>query len=613
MDFSVHRIAGYFKTQFPAHVADNILQKFAFTYFLYRNFCDKRESQHFEKVTFDVIERIKKGEEVRSLYKTFSEIADKEVYKISYSPFQNKEELIEAVRSAHDDYYFYSNNYKSPDGMQISLMLDDLSSDELLQILDCTFEGSIYDESTPESVALLAMRARNTYDKTNISFLDMCSSTGSLLLKYGYVFKKVDGVEINTDNIMLAKMRLYARCIQGDIRNNSCFIDSYLANSNGYKYDFVFSEFPWGLLYHKDIELTETMKRCNGKRLPIEKPINADYYFISAILNYLKPNGIGAFVVPLSTLSNLSDIKVREALIKSGYIKEIIALPSKIFNRTNVSTALVLVGLNPTEKIALFDGTSYFTQKDRTHNAIDVHRLLNDFEEQKRNGTCFFDYDDFSKHDFCLSPVMYVNDIKKVIPDATELSETAEIFTGWQVTSAKLEEIHKTDGSGIRLLQMSNVENGVISSELQKYDIPENTIQKFRLESGDVVISTKSLKVKSAVFDGYTNEPVVASGSIMVIRPKTNVLDPYFLAAFFESDLGKQTIQLYQTGSVIPNLSINNVKKIPIPLLKYEKQVEIGKAYRDLRDLIISERQRLSSLEKKVKNMLDELWNKREE
>ena len=149
-------------------------------------------------------------------------------------------------------------------------------------------------------------------------------------------------------------------------------------------------------------------------------------------------------------------------------------------------------------------------------------------------------------------------------------------------------------------------------SKLEKYDIPENTIEKFKVQKGDVVISTKSLRVKSAVVDIESSEPIVAAGSIMVIRPKDKKLDPYYLVAFFESDLGKQVLEMYQTGNIIPNLSINNVKKIPIPGLLYEEQVRVGTEYRDLRDLIASEKLRLKSLEAKANKILDNLWDKKE-
>ena len=583
------------------------MRKFAFTYFLYRQFNKSIQSEHFEVVTFKVIEKIKTGE-------LYNAILDGEKNVISYKPFKNKEELIAAVRSAHDDFYFFSNSYfKNPDGMQISLLFDDLNNDELLEILNEQFAKSMYDETVPGTVADFALLEGKEYLKNNQKFFNMGCSNGSLILKYQDEFETLNGVDINQENVEIAKMRMYANLISGEIRQADSFKDAVQARLANETYDFVFGKFPWRINYSKDTDAIKWMQKANNSVLPLDVRSTSDFYFISAMFNYMSCDSVGVAVVPLSTLSNISDYEVRKTMVQKGYLREIISLPAKIFDHTDISTALIIFGKKPVKKIAFFDASSFYKPKDRVKGEINVSALVDEFKKAKENETCYFDEESIKQHEYSLSPSLYLHDIKEIIPNGTDLCDVAEIFTGWQVSSAKLEEIHKTDGGGVQLVQMSNVEDGTIKSKLERYDVPIKSAEKFSVQKGDVVISTKSLKVKSAVIDLDTDEPIIASGSIMVLRPKKGVLDPYFLVSYFESDLGKQAIRLYQTGSVIPNLSINNVKKIPIPLLSYEKQVEIGKVYKDLRDLIISEKQRLESLEKKVSKMLDNLWDKEEE
>lgn len=606
---NISRINSYFKAQLPASVAEDVLRKLAFTYYLYKKILGECPSEDLDTTVHYLAS-------VLSDEKKLSEASQRQSYNPYYTYhalfgnkiFESKGELIDAVESGLKDFYFYCNKV---DSMQVSIILSDLTEEELLAVLNNQFEGSIRDDSTPESVVSLVLALANSHLKEKRRFIDMTCSSGSFLLKAAKEFKFVEGVEINKENALIAKMRLFANVILGEVRNCNCFEDSWHHQTAPVKSDLVFAEFPWKMIV-KDHYQKEIMLNCNANRFILGPTSTTDYFFMSAMMNYLNEDGIAVTVVPLSTLSNLSDSRVREHMVRRGFVKEVIALPSNIFGRTNVATALVVFGLKKNDRVAFFDGSSYFKQEKRWINVIDVERLLADFSKAKEQNMCFFGIEELAKHDYSFSPLHYLNKVENIIPEAAELASAAEIFTGWQVPSAKLETIHKTDGTGVQLLQMSNVENGIISTKLERYDIPQTTIEKFKVEKGDVVISTKSLRVKSAVVDIDTDEPVVASGSIMVIRPKVGILDPYYLVAYFESDLGKQALELYQTGSVIPNLSINNVKKLPIPLLDYSRQLKIGSEYRDLRDLIISERRRLKALEDKANGILDNLWDSKE-
>lgn len=604
------KVSSYLRGQLPASVSEDIIRKLSFTYFIYKELLGQ-PSGDLEQTVEELVHALTAVEGIKSLNVEKPDHVSFQALN-HFGVFGSREEFVSALRSGFEDYVFFANggSYKM-DSMQISLVFGDLTKEELLELLNAPFKGSLREDSTPISVTELVMKLSKIYLSDNTSVLDMTCSSGAFLLQAAKHFKFVEGIEINKDNALIAKMRLFANFIQGEIRNANCFEDSWKHQVSRHKCDFVFAEFPWKMIV-KDYHQKEIMMNCNANRFMLMPNSTTDYFFMSAMMNYLKEDGVAITIVPLSTLSNLSDSQVRRHMVERGFVREVIALPSNIFGRTSIATAVVVLGLQPVEKVVFFDGSQYFKQENRTINVVDVNPLLSALAKAKENGTCFFNIKDMEKHDYSFSPLHYLNKVENIIPNAAELINAADIFTGWQVPSAKLENIHKTDGTGTQLLQMSNVENGVIVSKLERYEIPENTVEKFKVQNGDVVISTKSLRVKSAVVDIDTTEPVIASGSIMVIRPKEKVLDPYYLVAYFESDLGKQALEMYQSGSVIPNLSINNVKKIPIPLLPYEEQLKIGNNYKDLRDLIISEKKRLKALEEKANSMLDNLWDSKE-
>lgn len=576
----------------PASLVEYAAKALAFTYYLY-----------LEK--FNDYPEVDVDEASNRLANALTEEDTSYTYK-------TVKELAAAVKVGAEEVYANQGLGYRFDSLGISLDLSNFAKDELLAMLNYSFSNSIHDESTPDSLSDLVLLIANKFLKQKINVTDMTCGEGSFLLKASKEYPHVEGVEINISNSIIANMRLHANEIEGRVRNANCFDDSWHHQTARYGSNLVFSEFPWKLIV-KDSRQREIMFNCNANRFLLNQGDTSDYFFLSAMMNYLdRDDGVAISVVPLSILSNLADKRVRDHMLRRGFVKAVITLPTNIFARTNIGTAMVVLSDTKNERVALFDGSSFFQKENRKINSVNAQELFAAFSKSFDNEECLFTPEEIAKHDYSLSPAIYFKKIEKTMLNATELVELADIFTGWQVPSAKLESIHKTDGTGTRLLQMSNVENGSIVSKLERYDIPENTIEKFKVQKGDVVISTKSLKVKSAVVDLNTDEPIVAAGSIMVIRPKEKKLDPYYLVAYFESDLGRQILEMYQTGNIIPNLSINNVKKIPVPGLLYDRQVRIGAEYMDLRDLIRSEKERLKALESKANKMLDNLWDTEE-
>ncbi len=608
LEEKIWKFNSYLRGQIPAYRADEIIRKLAFLYYLSRKLALRAGQKSLRDVGEELLSALS---DPNALLLTNCDSGD--LIAPDYA-FEKLETLRAEARKAWEDIRsVLSDVYQDgTDVRAIHSAFSSLTEEELYEVLIVPFDQSFREESTPFSISDIVLMLADGYVGSHERATDMTCGTGSFLLRAAKRYSEVHGVELNSDNASLASVRLILSGITGEIRSGNCFEDSWRHQAHGTKSDLVFAEFPWKMVV-KDPWQKEIMLNCNANRFPLSPGSNTDYFFLSAMMNYLKKDGVAITVMPMSSLSNLADKPIREQIVRRGYLREVIALPANIFGRTSVSTAIVVVGLKPVDKVCFFDGSSYFKQEKRKTNVIDVERLLADLAAAKENGSCYFATDVLSSHDYSFSPNVYLSKVESIIPNPTELAEVADIFTGWQVSSAKLEMIHKTDGTGVRLLQMSNVEGGSIAFDLERYDIPASTVEKFAVRRGDVVISTKSLKVKSAVVDLDDGEPIVAAGSIMVIRPKVGELDPYYLAAYFESDMGRQVLEMYQSGNVIPNLSIGNVKKIPIPRLGYRQQSDFGAKYKDFRDLILSEKARLNALERKVNTLLDGLWDTEED
>jgi restriction endonuclease S subunit len=66
--------------------------------------------------------------------------------------------------------------------------------------------------------------------------------------------------------------------------------------------------------------------------------------------------------------------------------------------------------------------------------------------------------------------------------------------------------------------------------------------------------------------------------------------------------VGKNLIKLYQTGTVIKNLTPNNLKKIPILIFDLKTQDKIAKEFKETID-------KINSLEKETATLKDNLIN----
>ncbi|EJG0996697.1 type I restriction-modification system subunit M [Vibrio parahaemolyticus] len=131
--------------------------------------------------------------------------------------------------------------------------------------------------------------------------------------------------------------------------------------------------------------------------IPPEK--NGDYTFLLHIIKSLKSTGKGAVILPHGVLfRGNAEARIRENLIKQGYIKGIIGLPANLFYGTGIPACIIVIdkehaqqrALSPTgeasEKQGIFmvDASKGFI-KDGNKNRLrsqDIHKIVDVFTKQ---------------------------------------------------------------------------------------------------------------------------------------------------------------------------------------------------------------------------------------
>ncbi|MBB3111782.1 hypothetical protein FHS18_003850 [Paenibacillus phyllosphaerae] len=160
-----------------------------------------------------------------------------------------------------------------------------------------------------------------------------------------------------------------------------------------------------------------------------------------------------------------------------------------------------------------------------------------------------------------------IRSFQQVVIPKVKLRDVAEIFRGKSILKQDLKP------GTIKVLNISNIEDGkVVLDRLETIDEAERKIKRYEILPDDLVMTCRGTVTKLAVFP-ETNETVIASANIIVIRFKSTILSQY-AKIFLESPTGSALIQSFQRGTTVMNLNPADVAEIEIPVLSQDQQLE---------------------------------------
>lgn len=151
-------------------------------------------------------------------------------------------------------------------------------------------------------------------------------------------------------------------------------------------FDFVVANPPFSLkAWTNGVESPDKYSRFDGYVTPPEK--NGDYAFLLHIVKSLKSKGKGAVILPHGVLfRGNAEGSIREKLIKKGYIKGIIGLPTNLFYGTGIPACIIVLdkeNASARSGIFMIDASKGF-KKDGNKNRLraqDVHKIVDTFNK----------------------------------------------------------------------------------------------------------------------------------------------------------------------------------------------------------------------------------------
>ena len=283
-------------------------------------------------------------------------------------------------------------------------------------------KGQFY---TPAEVSRVMAKVigLNKETRPNVSIYDPTCGSASLLLRALSEASNgaaLYGQEYDITTVGLAKMNMILHGYEtydirsGDTLNNPQFIkDDNLTTFSYAVANPPFSQKSW----LKSAKTNDKYERWNEHMIGVPPEKNGDYAFLLHIIRSLKDKGKGACILPHGVLfRGNAEADIRKYLIKRGYIKGIIGLPSNLFYGTGIPACIIIIDKEDAASrkgIFMINAKNGFV-KDGNKNRLreqDIRRIVDTWDafENVLHYARFVKNEEIKKNEYNLNLPRYID------------------------------------------------------------------------------------------------------------------------------------------------------------------------------------------------------------
>ena len=389
-----------------------------------------------------------------------------------------------------------------------------------------------------------------------------------------------DTYQLAVSNMLIASGHLFENLERGDS----------IRNPIQRKFDNILANPPYGI---KGLNYDEFESSIKEEYTPI-KTNNAVSLFIQAIIYMLKVNGKCAVVLPdgqdLFSKTNTTLIQVREYLMKTCDLKEIIYLPSGIFTYTSIKTCVFyFVKKKEGDKVVEIKRKISKTQKEtgRTYKFEKEHQTHNvkfyeyDFEKDSKNLLVEVSIYDIKKNSYSLNYSEYIKKDEEQYNKEIEIKKLGEICTF--LPKSKRQASYGKETGKYPFFKSSMKVNTYV-------DEPDYKEESLIIGTGG------NANIKYGVKFSCSTDNLV----IKINNHLTKYVYYYFI-----NNMDKLQDQFIGTG--IKHISKENFKKIKIPIPTIETQKEIVEYCERNEELIKELEEEIKTNENNAKKFLNNI------
>ncbi len=587
---------------------------------------------NFEEINFEdlTIEQINKLKEL-SVFKNLSREREENLTN-------NLDTLWKIILSQHSktrDFFPENKNFGIKKTSTLKKIIDKINNFNFDSI-DTDILGEAYQEViqdlmtgkvlgqyfTPTAATKMMVNLVNPQlkeDGTCESIYDPAMGTGGFLIssiRHLIKVSKETGININWEEI--SKGLISGREPDEDtyeFANSNMLISSghllnlengdSIRNTIDNKYDIVLANPPFGIdgLNYKEINMTN-----KDSYLPIESK-NAVSLFLQVIINILKVNGRCAIVLPdgkeLNNKTENTLILIREFLMKTCDLKEVIQLQAGLFTFTNIKTCVLYFEKKKNgEEVFNIEykkatkrsknETRYFTFKDKNYETKEVNFYEYNHLTEEKKEIVKVPIEKIIENKFSLNYKDYVE--KEVIEENNSiewktLGEVCEIISGKKKKSK--------DGKDIGLYPLYYCS---ILGNLY--------LDTFDYEGEGIIINKTNGSGKSMIYYGFNKYNV--GETTIHFKSKNNDLLTKYIYYYLLLNISK--LEYHYKGANQKSITDEDLFTIEIPILSLEKQNKVVEYLDILFENIKSNKNKIKELKQMNKYYLDNIIeNKRYE
>ena len=382
------------------------------------------------------------------------------------------------------------------------------------------------------------------------------------------------GIDLDVEANLVATIRHSLLQSDVEILTGNFLKETY----DSYNIDKIFIHPAFGMIRDDTDEHNQNMLKLFGETVSFK---NSVWTYILAALANLNQEGKVVCITTNNATFNLSDFEIRKMLVEKGYLESVISLPKGLFYEIPLSVSIFIMS-HGNQKIRMINAEDIYTE-GRRYNSLsetDIEQIvIASMKDTEISET--ISHEDLAQYDYSLNPAMYIVDYE--IQNSITFGEIAKQITrGAGINKAELDALTTTEKTGYHYLMLQDIEDGIINSKLPTISSIEEKYSKHLIKKNNLLIS-KNAPFKIATAEINMNEQIVATGNLYCIEIDQDKINPIYVEAYLQSDLGNAELSRLSKGGAFDTISISNLKKVRIPIISREQQDQIANNFQRLK------------------------------